>query len=115
MSEAPPLTDRELDAVFRKGATDEEIEAVLRHLFFWSYIMRDPCGRVCAVGRGTRAECIKSAFDLSDWHAIDNFSVIENLQDEIQALNGSWRLGLWPPKLDPDPRFWAASADVFEN
>jgi hypothetical protein len=27
---------------FREGATDVEIEAKLRHLFFWSYIMREP-------------------------------------------------------------------------
>jgi hypothetical protein len=56
---APPLTDREFDVAFREGSTDEDIEAVLRHLVFWSYIMRDPFGKVCAVGRGTRAECIK--------------------------------------------------------
>jgi hypothetical protein len=82
MSEAPPLTDREFDVAFREGSTDEDIEAVLRHLVFWSYIMRDPFGKVCAVGRGTRAECIKNAFDLSDWHAIENFSLIENSQEE---------------------------------
>jgi hypothetical protein len=68
MSEAPPLTDREFDAAFREGATDEEIEGVLRQLVFWSYIMRDPFGKVCVVGRGTRTECINNAFDLSDWH-----------------------------------------------
>jgi hypothetical protein len=32
MSEAPPITDREFEAAFREGATDEQIEAVLRHL-----------------------------------------------------------------------------------
>ena len=32
MSEAPPLTDRELNAAFREGASDEDIEAVLRDL-----------------------------------------------------------------------------------
>jgi hypothetical protein len=41
MSEAPPLTDRELNAAFREGASDEDIEAVLRDLAFWSYVMRD--------------------------------------------------------------------------
>jgi hypothetical protein len=30
--------------------------------------MRDPFGKVCVVGRGTRTECINNAFDLSDWH-----------------------------------------------
>jgi hypothetical protein len=29
--------------------------------------------------------------------------------EEAHALNGAWRLVLWPPQLDPDPRFWAAS------
>jgi len=76
--------------------------------------MRDPFGRVCAVGRGTRAECIKNAFKLADDHAIEFFSLIENLEDENRALNGPWRLVLWPPRLDTDPPFWAASADVFD-
>src|SRR5262249_23197918 len=116
MSEqCPPLTDSELDLAFRKGATDVEIEAKLRHLFFWSYIMRDPLDRVCAVGKGTRADCIENAFKIADWHAIDQFSMLENEQDEIRALNGSWRLVLWPPKLDADPRFWAASSGVFDE
>ena len=60
MSEAPPLTDREFNATFREGATDDDIEAVLRDLVFWSYIVRDPFGNVCAAGRGTRAECIET-------------------------------------------------------
>ena len=46
-------------------------------------------------------------------HAIDNFALIENSQEETQALNGQWRLVLWPPRLNPDPRFWAGSAHVF--
>jgi hypothetical protein len=25
-------------------------------------------------------------------------------------MNGAWRLILWPPKLDPNPRFFTASA-----
>jgi hypothetical protein len=75
--------------------------------------MRDPFGKVCAVGRGTRADCIENAFKLADDHAIYNFSMLENGQDETRALNSAWRLVLWPPKLDPDPRFWAASAGVF--
>jgi hypothetical protein len=115
MSKAPPLTDRETNAAFREGATDEDIEAVLRDLIVWSYIMRDPFGKVCAVGKGTRADCIKHAFELADDHAIEHFSFFENPQDETRALNGAWRLVLWPPKLDPDPRFWAASSYVFED
>jgi hypothetical protein len=114
MSEAPQLTDNELDLAFREGATDEDIEAVLRDRVFWSYIMRNPVGKVCAVGKGTRADCIENAFKLADWHAIDSFSLLENPQEETRALNGAWRLVLWPPKLDADPRFWAASSLVFE-
>jgi hypothetical protein len=110
MSKPPILTDTEFSAALRDDATDEELERVLRHLLFWSYILRDPFGRVCALGRGTRAECIENAFQLADHHAIENFSVIEDSHDEAQALNGPWRLVLWPPKLDPDPPFWAASA-----
>jgi len=91
MSEAPPLTDQEFDAAFREGATDEDIEAVLRDLVFWSYIMRNPFGKVCALGRGgTRADCILNAFKLADDHAIDCFSVLEDPQDEVLALNGAW-------------------------
>jgi hypothetical protein len=110
MSEPPRLTRNEHIA-FRERATDEEIEAVLRNLIFWSYIVRNPFGKVCALGRGTRADCILNAFNADD-HAIDRFSVLEDPQDEALALNGAWRLVLWPPKLDPDPPFWAASSNV---
>ena len=114
-SHRPLLTDEETEISFREGATDEEIEVKLRDLLFWSYVVRDPFGKVCAVGRGTRAECIENAFRLADEHAIDRFSLLEDQADEIQALNGAWRLVLWPPRLDADPRFWAASSDVFED
>ena len=113
MSKAPPLTDAEFGVAFRDSATDDDIETVLRHLIFWLYIMRDPFGRVCSVGRGTRAECIENAVELADNYAIENFSVFDNFEDEARALNGPWRLVLWPPKLDPDPPLWSASADVF--
>jgi hypothetical protein len=116
MSEhCPPLTDSELDLAFGEGVTDDEILAKLRDLRFWSYIMRDPLGAVCAVGRGTRAECIENAFNLADKHAIEFLSMIENGADEICALNGAWRLMLSPPKFDVDPRFWAASSGVFDE
>jgi hypothetical protein len=59
MSEAP-LTDREFDAALREDATDEEIGTLLRDLVFWSYLMRDPFGKVCAVGRGTRADATRA-------------------------------------------------------
>jgi hypothetical protein len=78
---APLLTDSDLEAAFREGATDEEIESQLRHLTFWSYMMRDPFGKVCAVGRGTRAECIENAVNLSDRHAIDWFLLHERNAD----------------------------------
>jgi hypothetical protein len=114
-SYGPLLTDDEMEVSFREGATDEEIEGKLRHLMFWSYIMRNPLGKVCAVGRGTRAECIENAFRLADEHAVDCLSIIEDPAEEHRALNGAWRLVLWPPRLDPDPRFWAASSDVFDE
>ena len=111
----PLLTDREMNVVFRQGATDKEIEATLRDLRFWSYILRDPFGKVCAAGRGTRADCIRYAFQHGDEYAIDCFSTLENERDEARALNGAWRLVLWPPKLDADPLFWAASSGVFDE
>ena len=111
----PPLTDSELDLAFREGATDQEIKSKLRDLMRWSYIMRDPLGKVCAVGRGTRAECIENAFRIADEHAIDHFSTLEDQADEAHPPNGAWRLVLWPPRLDPDPRFWAASSGVFDE
>jgi len=109
------LTDGETEIAFREGATDEEIELKLRDLMLWSYIMRDPFGQVCAVGKGTRAECIENAFGIADEHAIHHFSVLEDPAEEARALNGAWHLVLWPPRLDPDPRFWAASSDVFND
>jgi hypothetical protein len=68
MLEEPPfLTDDEWDAIFRDGATDEEIESVLRHVFYWAWIVRDPLGKVCATGRdATRVEAIRCAFELAD-------------------------------------------------
>ena len=114
-SHPPLLTDEEMELASREGATDEEIEVKLRHLIFWSYIVRDPFGKVCAVGRGTRAECIENAFPLADEHAIEHFSLLEDPADETRALNGPWRVMLWPPRLDPDPPFWAASSGVFEE
>ena len=114
-SSPPLLTDEEMELAHREGATDEEIEVKLRHLIFWSYIMRDPFGKVCALGRGTRAECIENAFRLADEHAVEHFSLLEDQADETRALNGPWRLVLWPPWLDPDPPFWAASSDVFSE
>ena len=68
MPDAPPLKDKDYNVAFREGATDEEIEAELRDLFVWSHIMRDPFGKVCALGRGTRVECIKQAFEHADWY-----------------------------------------------
>jgi hypothetical protein len=106
MSKPPPLADSEIDTAFREGATDDEIEAKLRDLLFWSYIMRDPFGMVCAVGKGQREDCIREAVRLADKHAIDRFSIINNAVDENRAINGAWRLVLWPPWLDSDPRFW---------
>jgi hypothetical protein len=101
-----PLTDSELDLAFREGATDGEIEAKLRHLFFWSYIMRDPFGRVCAVGKGTRADCVREALRHADEYASESFPLVEKPEDQYRCLNGAWRLVLWPPILDADPAFW---------
>ena len=64
MSEAPPLTDRELNAAFREGASDEDIEAVLRDLVFWSYVMRDPFGNVCASIKGREPTASKTPSNL---------------------------------------------------
>jgi hypothetical protein len=106
-NEPPPLTNSEMDVAFRKGATDEEIAAAVRDLDFWSFIMRDPLGKVCALGKGTRADCIRSAFELSDKHAAEELpgDALER-EDEIKCLNGPWRLVLWPPRLDRDPLCW---------
>lgn len=114
-NDPPPLTDGEMNLVLRPGATDDEIEPTIQHLYFWSYILRNPFGNVCAWGRGTRADCIRYAFKLGDEHAIDCFSTIEDAQDETRALNGAWHLVLWPPKFDTDPIFWAASSSVFDD
>ena len=49
--QCPALTHNELDLAFREGATDAEIEAKICDLFFWSYIVRNPLGRVCGRSR----------------------------------------------------------------
>src|SRR5262249_32249953 len=70
----------------------DEIEAKLRDLLFWSYMMRDPFGMVCAVGKGQREDCIREAFSQADEHAIAAFSIINDAVDEnraIMALGGS--------------------------
>jgi hypothetical protein len=92
-----PLTDSELDLAFREGATDGEIEAKLRHLFF---------GRVYAVGKGTRADCVREALRHADEYASESFPLVEKPEDQYRCLNGAWRLVLWPPILDADPAFW---------
>jgi hypothetical protein len=56
--QCPRLTQNERDSTFRDGATDAEIEVKLRDLFFWSYIVRNPLGRVCALVRGTRSRLL---------------------------------------------------------
>lgn len=96
LEEPPPLSDEESDAIFREGATDEEIEAVLRHVFYWAWIVRDPFGKVCATGRdATRAEAIRYAFEHADAYAIDRFSMLDDPVDELRAMNGPWRFVLW--------------------
>jgi len=111
----PHLTDSEAELAFRKGTTDEEIEVALRHLFLWSYIVRDPLGRVCALGRGTRADCMQNALVDADEYATESLSQLEEEADEIRAFNGPWRIALWPPRFDADPRFWAASSNIFDE
>ena len=53
---------------------------------FLSYIVRDPFGKVCAIGRGTRAECIENAFRDADEHAIDHFSILEDRRKKPAPL-----------------------------
>jgi hypothetical protein len=36
------LTPSELEIIFRKGATDQEIEAAIRSPRYWSYVVRFP-------------------------------------------------------------------------
>jgi hypothetical protein len=49
-SKCPPLTNSEFNVAFREGATDAEIEAKIRDLFFWSYIVRNPFGKSVLLG-----------------------------------------------------------------
>jgi hypothetical protein len=114
--EPPPLTDSEMDLAFREGATDEEIAELLRDLFFWSYIIREPLGKVCTVGRGARDDCIREGFALADKHAAEELpSHAMTPENEIRALNGPWRLVLWPPKIDRDPRAWIGDLGLFDD
>ena len=95
----------------RAGAADEEIEAVMRDTFAWSYIIRDPLGTVCACGRGSRGECVREGFQSADDHGAEELPALcETPEDEARALNGAWHLVLWPPRFDTDPRAFIGGA-----
>jgi hypothetical protein len=64
VSKPPHLSDSEWNVALRAGATDQEIG-----------------------GKGTRANCIRFALELSDEHAAENFPQFENDQDKVSALN----------------------------
>jgi hypothetical protein len=83
----PTLSDAECDAVRREGATDDEIAIVLRDPDFWSYLVRDPEGRVTCYGRGkTRAECERWAVKNAEAYAAERWP----------PLRGDWRFKIWP-------------------
>ena len=98
-SNRPLLTDEEMEIAFREGATDEEIEVKLRDLMLWSYIMRDPFGRVLPSvrERGQSVSKMRSALPTS-MRSITS-PLLEDPAEEARALNGPWRLVLWPPGL----------------
>jgi hypothetical protein len=88
----PILREADMDVAFREGAMDEEIEGTLRDPLFWSYIVRDPTGRVMACGRGTRAECETEAINSAEQVGVEMW-IVGNWR-----WRGDWRFRIWPPK-----------------
>jgi hypothetical protein len=87
------LTPSELEIIFRKGATDQEIEAAIRSPRYWSYVVRFPNGPVAAWGRGrSRQTCERNAVIGAETTAME----LCFEEDGSWAL-GRWRFLLWPP------------------
>jgi len=51
----------------------------------------------------------------ADQYATESLSQLEEEAHEIRALNGPWRIVLWPPRLGADPPFWATSSNIFDG
>lgn len=90
------------------NASNDLWERAMRDDFKWCYVVRDPFDRVCAWGRGERDECVREAFKSADDHAAAELVWhCEEIPERMaQAITGPWRLVLWPPRYDPDPRSW---------
>ena len=94
--EPEPMSDEEhaeFNALMRPGATDAELETVMRDDFRWSYIARDPLGKVCAWGRGEREECIREFFKSADEHAACELVVDCGDDSELKHLAGDRTVG----------------------
>ena len=103
---------QEFEAIFRKGATDADLERTMRDNYKWSYVARDPLGEVCAWGRGERDECVHEAIKSADAHAAcDLVTKCETPEQVTLATTGPWILVLWPPRFDRDPRSWFLGDD----
>jgi hypothetical protein len=100
------LTDAELDTGFRPCAIDEEIELCFVICASGPLHHARPVRERVRLGRGTRAECVEKAFELSDEDAIENYTSLEDEQDKARAVYGAWGLTLWPP----DPIVWRKGA-----
>jgi len=82
MSEPPLLTRNELDIAFREGATDDQIEAVLRNLIFWSYIVRNPLAKSVPSGgeREQTASLTRSDSPTITLSTVSRFSRIRRMK-----------------------------------
>lgn len=87
-----------------RRATDEQWEVAMRDDFTWGYIIRDPLGNVCAWGTAPGTSVFVKGSRAPTTTAPKNWRRYETPEQEALAITGPWRLVLWPPRFDGDPR-----------
>jgi hypothetical protein len=97
----PSLNDNEWTVDFLESITDEEAQEQLRDPKRWSYIVRNPSGKVCAFGRGkTPRACERWAIKHAVRHAEEMWlfdePIFDNPRDNPWPLF-CWRFVIWPP------------------
>ena len=76
------------------AASDDDLAAAFRDPSKWSYVVRDPVGRIAVYGKAdTRVECEHRAVSNAKDYVIDSGMTYLELD-----LDGDWRFVLWPPE-----------------
>ena len=75
------------------AASDDDLAAAFRDPNKWSYVVRDPVGRIAVYGKAdTRIECEHWALSNAEDYVIDSGMTYSEL-----GLDGNWHFVLWPP------------------